>query len=132
MRAATACSGDATGGIMQLEEQAGQPRREAKATRGALVECAPVFLLLLLSLGVCATETLRPADPSRIAAIFPPWWSAEESFAAAGQVGPVSGLGAFPFIVAVKADGENLAGKLRAAGALFVVDGSGIRFCSGS
>jgi len=90
---------------------------------------APPITLLIASLTVCALVSLRPRDPERLVAIFPPWWSVGQSLTAASLVASVSGLGAFSFIVAVRGTQADLASRLRAAGALLVVDGTRFKFC---
>jgi hypothetical protein len=91
--------------------------------------CAPLCILALGSLLVTAFVTLRPHDPRRLAAVFPPWWSAAQSLTAASQVAAVTGLGAFPFIVAVSGNRSGLEEELRKAGALVVVDGAFFTYC---
>ncbi len=90
---------------------------------------APLWVLLIGSTFVAAFVTLEPSDPERVAAIFPPWWSFEQSLTAASGVAAVSGFGAFPFIVAVRGAQPDLAHELRKAGALVVVDGALFPFC---
>lgn len=48
---------------------------------------------------------------------------------AASSVGPVLGSGSFPFMVAVEGEAVDYEEKLRAAGAILVVDGRRFRFC---
>jgi len=90
---------------------------------------APLCLLLTGSLLVTAFVTLRPHDPQRLAAIFPPWWTAEQSLTAASHVAGVSGFGAFPFIVAVRGTQPGLERELREAGAIAVIDGALFTYC---
>ncbi len=89
----------------------------------------PLCLLALGSLFVTAFATLRPHDPQRLAAVFPPWWSAARSLTAASDVAAVTGFGAFPFIVAVSGNRSGVADELRRAGALVVVDGALFTYC---
>jgi len=49
--------------------------------------------------------------------------------AAASAAGPVAGFGRLPFIVAVSGVEPGVAERLKAAGALFVADGSRFSFC---
>ena len=56
------------------------------------------------------------------AAIFPPWWSPAEAFAAAGSAGEVARTGALSSILIVHSQAPDLAGRLRRAGALLVLD----------
>jgi hypothetical protein len=91
---------------------------------------APLLVLVVAGLLVCALVSLRPRDPQRLVAIFPPWWSLAQSLTAAARVASVSGFGALPFIVAVGGARANLEADLRSAGALIVIDGTGFAFCS--
>jgi hypothetical protein len=91
--------------------------------------CAPLCILALGSLLVTAFVTLRPHDPRRLAAVFPPWWSAAQSLTAASHVAAVTGFGALPFIVAVSGSRSGLEEELRKAGALVVVDGALFTYC---
>src|SRR5271156_3372894 len=103
---------------------AGSGARAPMATPVALSfwSCAPLCVLALGSLLVTAFVTLRPHDPRRLAAVFPPWWSAAQSLTAASHVAAVTGFGSLPFIVAVSGTRSGLAEELRKAGALVVVD----------
>ena len=91
---------------------------------------APMVLLLLGSLAAAAASSLRPRDPARLAAVFPPWWSAAQSLDAASQVAAVTGFGGFAFIVAVSGAGPDLPRRLADEGAWLVLDGSAFAFCS--
>src|SRR5271155_2172406 len=51
---------------------------------------APLCILALGSLFVTVFVTLRPHDPQRLAAVFPPWWSAARSLTAASHVAAVT------------------------------------------
>lgn len=91
---------------------------------------APLALILVASLATTILVGGRPRDGARLAAVFPPWWTAERSLAAAAAAGPVVGFGAVPFIVAVADDDPRLIERLEAAGAWLVLDGSRFRLCS--
>jgi hypothetical protein len=91
---------------------------------------APLCILALGSLLVTAFVTLRPHDPRRPAAVFPPWWSAAQSLTAASHVAAVTGFGALPFIVAVSGNQSGLEEELRKVGALVVVDGALFTYCA--
>jgi hypothetical protein len=92
---------------------------------------APPSLLLIGSVLVAAPVALRPHDARRVAAIFPPWWTAEQSLTAASGVAAVTGLGVLPFIVEVGRSQAGLEKELRDAGAVIIVDGSRFAFCGG-
>ena len=68
-----------------------------------------------------------PGQANAAAAIFPPWWDAPRSLAAANRAGAVTGVGAQPFIIITATDPAQpqiraLASSLRAQGAWLVVD----------
>jgi hypothetical protein len=89
------------------------------------------MLLLIGSILVAAPVALRPHDARRVAAIFPPWWTAERTLTAASNVGAVTGLSVLPFIIAVGRPQLGLEKELRDAGAMIIVDGSRFAFCGG-
>ena len=73
------------------------------------------------SFAVSLTASVRP-DTAAAAAVFPPWWRPGEIFAAAAANGRVVQLGASAAIVLVRSDQPGLPARLRAAGALIVLD----------
>jgi hypothetical protein len=95
--------------------------------------CRPALLLLVASALGAGWLGLRPlASPGApVAAIFPPWWSAERSFiAAASTGGAIVRQGAWSSIlVVVSADGD-LPRRLRDAGALLLVNPAALGGCS--
>ena len=95
----------------------------------SLAAWTPLALVFAGSLMTAALASVRPSDAARLAAIFPPWWSAERALAAAASVGPVAGFGRLPFIVAVSGAAPGTGARLKLSGALFVVDGSRFSFC---
>ena len=65
----------------------------------------------------------QPRDRTRVAAIFPPWTSAEHAIAQAAQAGGrIVRPGLIDAIVVVQGDDADFAGRLYAAGAWAVVD----------
>lgn len=89
----------------------------------------PLAFVFAGSLVAAAMVSTRPTDAVRLAAIYPPWWSAERALVAASSAGPIAGSGRLPFIVAVSAAGPGLVERLKSSGALFVIDGSRFSFC---
>jgi hypothetical protein len=89
---------------------------------------AVLVSIAVSSLIVAACATSRPRS-DQLAVIFPPWWSAERSLAAAADIAPVARLGAFPFIVAISARDPGVRGRLIGAGAWAVLDGARFSFC---
>jgi hypothetical protein len=98
----------------------------------SLAAWTPAVFVFAGSLVAAAMVSARPTDAVRLAAIYPPWWSAERALVAASAVGPIAGSGRLPFIVAVSAAGPRLVERLKSSGALFVVDGSRFSFCVSS
>lgn len=86
----------------------------------------------LPSAGLCLASLLpalafgaAPRADGPAAAIFPPWWSAARSLAAADSAGDVNAVGLRPFIVIASPEPDSsqpLAQALRAQGAWLVVD----------
>ena len=75
-----------------------------------------------MGLFAAATVNAAPRDPSRVAAIFPPWWSAAQAVSAAGSAGDIAATGSAPFIVILRGDPTDLAQRARSVGALLVLD----------
>lgn len=90
---------------------------------------APAAVLALASLAAAASLSLAPRDPQQIAAVFPPWWTADRSLDAAARAGAIAGVGALSFIVAVRSAEPDLSVRLREVGALAVIDDHFISFC---
>jgi len=92
----------------------------------------PALALLAVSLAMSLTLVAAPRDPSLVAAVFPPWWSAEQSLSAAAQAGAILRTGAWPWIVVVTGPSDKIASVLRAAGAVFLVDPTAAGLCGAS
>ena len=60
-------------------------------------------------------------DSEFAAALFPPWWRANRAFEAAASAGAGVGVGLWPSILIVRGRTEDLSARLRAAGAVLVV-----------
>ena len=101
---------------------------EARARGAAALAWAVLVSIALSSLIVAGFTVARPRS-DRLAVVFPPWWSAERSLAAAAEVAPVAGLGALPFIVAVYARDPDVRSRLIGAGAVLTLDGAKFSFC---
>ena len=85
---------------------------------GILATAMAIVAGLLAAVSVNA----QPRDPSRVAAVFPPWWSMAQSVSAAGSAGSIAAVGGAPFIVILRGDPVDLAQRARSAGALLVLD----------
>lgn len=68
-------------------------------------------------------------DGDAVVAVFPPWWSADRTFVAAGEAGSILNNGTFPFVVVVQSKGADLGVRLRAAGAILLLDPLGLGGC---
>jgi hypothetical protein len=92
----------------------------------------PAAVLLFVSfLGTAALSVLPSgAAGAPIAAVFPPWWSAERSFAAAASSGgAIVREGAWPNILVLKPGDGDLAHRLYAAGAWLLLDPKALDAC---
>ena len=94
------------------------PSTTAAVLRNALALAGGVTAMLLVVL----SSSLPRSD--RVAAVFPPWWSAADRFAAAAGAGRIVALGRLPSVLIVHGAPALLARKLREAGALLVLDSS--------
>lgn len=63
----------------------------------------------------------RPDTPFAVAAVFPPWWSAERVRAAVEPLGEISSMGRTATVVTVIGGGD-LSQGLRSAGAWLILD----------
>jgi hypothetical protein len=93
---------------------------------GAVLLCA-LICCAGLGGGLLAAE---PKGDAAVAAVFPPWWSASQSLAAAASAGDVSAAGALPFVFIVQPRDPGLHARLRAAGALLLMNPLGMAGCA--
>jgi hypothetical protein len=93
----------------------------------------PLFICLAISVAAMAASigASKTSDGDAIVAVFPPWWSAARTFYAAGETGAILNNGAFPFVVVVQSASAGLDVRLRAAGALLLLDPLGLGGCLG-
>jgi len=87
-------------------------------------------LAILTSLGAAAAVEAAPTDLSRVAIVFPPWWSTARAFKAAASAGEILGVGGVPFIVIVHLDPTTAARRTRSVGALFILGADARSLCS--
>lgn len=100
------------------------------ATRRFAAVAGPVALAVLgvfLSLFAAVAVDAQPRTPGRVAAVFPPWWSAAQIIGAAGSAGDIAGAGGASFIVILRAPSNDfrpadLSQRARDAGALLLLD----------
>ncbi len=62
-----------------------------------------------------------PAGATRVAAVFPPWWSAARIAGAAASAGDLAGAGAHASILIVSSATPGLDARLRDAGAIILL-----------
>ena len=79
-----------------------------------------------LTLAPIVSASAAPRDPARAAAVFPPWWTAMQAGAAAGDV---AGMGGAPFVVIVRGAPETLTAQLRQAGAWLILEPNSFGLC---
>jgi hypothetical protein len=91
----------------------------------------PVLLCLAISVaGIAASIGAgKPASDNAVVAVFPPWWTASRTLVAASAAGAVLDSGAYSFVVIVQSQDHELGARLRAAGALLLLDPLGLGGC---
>lgn len=89
----------------------------------AAVGLVPAALVGSLVAAVPAPSFGRSAT---IAAVFPPWWPAGRAFEVAAEAGPLLDAGRAPFVMVVGFTDPAVADRLRAAGAIFLVDAAAV------
>jgi hypothetical protein len=109
--------------MTNVPESAPKYRFNATLTVAAFVSLAGIFAVLAAS---------PEADAQSAAAIFPPWWSPAQAFAAAGSAGEVARKGAFSSVLIVHSTEPALAERLRKAGALLILDPIRLALCEPS
>lgn len=82
-----------------------------------------------LSLGIGVSAVAAPADADRVAAIFPPWWSAERALIAAASAGQIAGGGQMDNVVIVVGQSDGLSRRLREAGSVILLSPGAVRLC---
>jgi hypothetical protein len=91
----------------------------------------PALALLAVSFAASAWLMLRPADGRFVAAVFPPWWDvARSTDAVIAADGAILGLGGLSSIIVARSDRADFPARLRAAGALLLLDPSQLSFCA--
>ncbi len=84
---------------------------------------ATVLGTLALTLSVAAS------DSDTVVAVFPPWWTPAAVMAAAVSAGSVIDVGRLPATLLVRGERATLGVRLRAAGALIIVDAGAAGGC---
>ena len=93
--------------------------RRAGSTVGLVLACG---VAIVATLGATVAAGAAPRDPSRVAAVFPPWWTASQAASAAASAGQIAGAGGAPFILILRGEPASLSPRLRAAGAWLLLD----------
>ena len=113
-----------------MVDQAGtKTPRDATRAIGLVVACG---VAILVTLGATVTAGAAPRDPTRMAAVFPPWWSSAQTASAAASAGQIAGAGGAPFILILRGEPDALATRLRAAGAWLLLDPDAAGQCNPS
>lgn len=95
----------------------------------------PILFCLIISFaGIAASIAAgKPNRDASVVAVFPPWWPPSRSIVAASEAGVILDSGAYPFVVIVQSKTSELdtelGARLRAAGALLVLDPLGLGGC---
>jgi hypothetical protein len=91
---------------------------------GRALEAAALAVFALASFLLVARIGLAPRDPSQgVGVVFAPWTGADAAFVRAVEAGGrFVRFGGLPFIVVVTPEAADYADRVRAAGALFIVD----------
>jgi hypothetical protein len=93
---------------------------------------APLCIAIALAGLAAGAVAGKPNDAGSLVAVFPPWWSASRALAEASRVGDVVNAGAFPFVLIVQSQRPGLEERLRAAGAVLLLNPIGIGGCEPS
>jgi hypothetical protein len=103
-------------------------RMEGHCGRNAAI----AVVVLAASLGTMGAATMAPGDDESapVAAIFPPWWSADRAFlATAAAGGAVVREGAVSSLLVAQSSEPGFRLKLHAAGAWLLLDPKAIAGC---
>ncbi len=88
------------------------------------------FLLLVSSVVIAALSMQARSGAEAVAAIFPPWWSAQQAMQATAAAGAsVIRTGVIPAIMVVQPAQDDGLTRLRAAGAWFAMDPQAVAAC---
>jgi hypothetical protein len=94
---------------------------------------ANAALLLVAGWIIIAILTLQVRPGATVVAVmFPPWWSAQQAFLAAGSAqAAIVGPTALPTLLVVRPDDHDGLSRLHDAGAWFVMDAKAVSACFG-
>jgi hypothetical protein len=77
---------------------------------------------LAFSTAAVLTLAAAPGRADAMAAVYPPWWTPARAAASATAEGDLQAIGGIATILVVRSDRPDLAHRLRASGALFLID----------
>jgi hypothetical protein len=102
------------------------------ATKAVKVAGRTLLLAVVILATLCAAIGVNtsPRDPSRVAAIFPPWWRQDRTLAAAATAGEILGVGGATFVVILRGSPADLSSRARSAGALLITSADPSGFCA--
>lgn len=83
----------------------------------------------VISLALAIGAAVQPPRGPLVAAVFPPWWPESRIAAAAATAGLVQGHGGSRFVLLFAADRADRLARLRAAGALLLLDPGNAALC---
>lgn len=89
----------------------------------------PALAVILSTLAVTAVAA-EPRRDDRFAAVFPPWWDSATATAAAASAGDLSAAGGWDNVLIVHSAVPGLRHRLRAAGAILLIDADLARACA--
>jgi hypothetical protein len=90
-----------------------------------------LFWLVVCVAGFAGGISAETADDAAaVAVVFPPWWPDARVFAAAAAAGDIVNRGTVPFVLIVQSERPGLGARLRAAGALLVLNPLAAGGCS--
>jgi hypothetical protein len=108
---------------------------EGKTRRGLTSVAGPILgvsLTIFTTLAATVAVGAAPRDPSRMAAVFPPWWTSAQTASAAASAGQIAGAGGAPFILILRGEPAQLSARLHAAGAWLLLDPAAAGQCTPS
>lgn len=89
----------------------------------------PVGALALTTAAVLALA-VAPGRADAMAAVYPPWWTPARAAASAAAEGELQAVGGLATILIIRSDRPDLADRLRASGALLLIDSRLASFCA--
>ncbi len=97
--------------------------RPAKATAAGICMLIPVIGI------VFAAQAMPAGKAGALLAIYPPWWSSERALQAASDAGDISAGSARGFAFVVRSSRPDLPERLRASGAIMILNPRGDGGC---